>query len=78
MAPVGRNIRTVARGGTKATEPLVYRRRFCLDCGHRWTTYEIRSDEFDLWCKQVVTARKLSAEMRRLQQQLNNAFPNQP
>lgn len=42
-------------GGSSA----VYRRRECVACGHRWSTYEISEDEWRAW-------RGVRAALRRL------------
>lgn len=43
----GKRFKTIDSRNTdwKGTEESIRRRRECLDCGHRFTTYELRADQ---------------------------------
>jgi len=49
----------------RTTPPAIRRRRECLLCGHRWTTYEIKSDLVDLLWNTMRKFKQVSQEKMR-------------
>ena len=47
-----------SRGATFHGDNVVRRRRFCLGCGHRWTTYEL------------ITGKRMQLELHYLEDEL--------
>ena len=49
---------------SRSNDDNAYRRRFCSECGHRFTTVEIKKDEYDKFKKAMVALETLKGVIK--------------
>lgn len=57
-----------SRPANTPVEPIIRRRRVCLACGQRWTTYEITEAAYDRICGVTGMLREVFPNIRRRRQ----------
>ena len=65
---------TDSRVSSKFDKPTLRRRRLCVDCDHRWTTYEVTEEDLSQWGNQKAISIRMQRVMDRMIEEIEREF----